>query len=67
MIDEPQASALQLLGAGGFGAILGWYLYFINRYRSADVRMGHGAARRRAAADFGAALRDDLGSCAWQS
>jgi hypothetical protein len=39
VIDEPRASVLQLLGAGGFGAILGWYLYFINRYRSADVRV----------------------------
>jgi hypothetical protein len=36
---EPSASLLQMLGAGGFGAILGWYLYFINRYRSADVRL----------------------------
>jgi hypothetical protein len=38
-VTEPQASVLQLLGAAGFGAILGWYLYFINRYRSADVRL----------------------------
>jgi hypothetical protein len=31
------ASLLQLLGAGGFGAILGWFLYFTNRYRKAEV------------------------------
>lgn len=29
---------LQLLGAGGFGAIVGWYVYYINRYRSGDVQ-----------------------------
>lgn len=32
------ATQLQLLGAGGFGAILGWYVYYINRYRKADVQ-----------------------------
>jgi hypothetical protein len=31
------ASAIQLLGAGGFGAIIGWFVYFINRYRKEDV------------------------------
>jgi hypothetical protein len=29
----------QTLGAAGFGAVLGWYLYFINRYRKADVQI----------------------------
>ncbi len=33
------ASHLQLFGAGGFGAILGWYLYYINRYRKGDVQI----------------------------
>ena len=28
------------LGALGFGAVIGWYLYFINRYRKADVQIG---------------------------
>jgi hypothetical protein len=28
-----------LVGAGGFGAVVGWYLYFINRYRKADVQI----------------------------
>lgn len=32
------ASLLQLLGAGGFGAIIGWYVYYINRYRKGDVQ-----------------------------
>jgi hypothetical protein len=27
-------------GAGGFGAVIGWYLYFINRYRKPDVQIG---------------------------
>src|SRR5208283_1213498 len=27
-------------GAAGFGAVIGWYLYFINRYRKADVQIG---------------------------
>src|SRR5262245_23494473 len=36
---EP-AATIQLLGAGAFGAILGWYVYFINRYRKADVQLG---------------------------
>ena len=31
---------LPLLGAAGFGAILGWYLYYINRYRTDDVKVG---------------------------
>ena len=30
----PDASTLQLLGAGGFGVILGWYLFYVNRNRS---------------------------------
>lgn len=33
------ASRLQLLGAGGFGAIIGWYVYYINRYRKSDVQL----------------------------
>lgn len=34
-----QASTMQLWGAFGFGAILGWYLYYINRYRSGDIHV----------------------------
>ena len=33
------ANTWELLGAGGFGMILGWYLYFINRYRKGDVQL----------------------------
>ncbi len=28
---------LQQIGAGCFGAIVGWYVYFINRHRTGDV------------------------------
>jgi hypothetical protein len=38
MATETAASTIQLLGAGGFGMIIGWYLYLINRYRKADVQ-----------------------------
>jgi hypothetical protein len=38
-MNESQAATLiQLLGAGGFGAIIGWFIYYINRYREAGVR-----------------------------
>lgn len=36
-VIEASASTLQLLGAAGFGAIIGWYVYYINRYRKGDV------------------------------
>lgn len=32
------ATALQLWGAAGFGALVGWYVYYINRYRKGDVQ-----------------------------
>jgi hypothetical protein len=34
------ASVIQLFGAGGFGAIIGWYIYYVNRYRKGDVQLG---------------------------
>ena len=40
MADGTPASTLQLIGAVCFGLILGWYLYFINRYRSGPVDFG---------------------------
>ena len=30
---------LQLWGSGCFGAIIGWYVYYINRYRKGDVQL----------------------------
>ena len=32
------ATPIQLLGAGGFGMLIGWYVYYINRYRKGDVQ-----------------------------
>lgn len=36
---EATASTMQLLGAGGFGAVVGWYVYYINRWRKDDVQL----------------------------
>ena len=33
------ASNLQLWGAAFFGALIGWYVYFLNRYRTGDVQI----------------------------
>lgn len=30
---------LPVLGAIGFGAIIGWYIYYVNRYRKADIQL----------------------------
>ena len=40
MEEVQTASTLQLLGAGGFGVLIGWYVYYINRYRKAEVQLG---------------------------
>jgi hypothetical protein len=32
------ATQLQIFGAIGFGAIIGWLVYYINRYRTGDVQ-----------------------------
>ena len=42
--DDPQtvtqvASVLQKIGAGAFGAVVGWYVYYINRWRKDDVQL----------------------------
>lgn len=39
MNESTAASALQLYGSGAFGALIGWYVYYINRYRKADVQL----------------------------
>jgi hypothetical protein len=33
------SSLLQLLGAGGFGVLLGWLVYYTNRYRRGEVQL----------------------------
>lgn len=35
MVDT--VTTIQLAGAFCFGTLIGWYVYFINRYRKADV------------------------------
>lgn len=34
-----EASLLELLGTGAFGAVIGWLLYFLNRHRGDEVRL----------------------------
>jgi len=38
-MDTQTASTIQLIGATCFGAIIGWYVYYINRYRKGDVQL----------------------------
>jgi hypothetical protein len=33
------ATLIQLAGAAGFGLIIGWYVYYLNRYRKGDVQL----------------------------
>jgi len=33
------ATLLQKIGAGAFGAVVGWYVYYINRWRKDDVQL----------------------------
>jgi hypothetical protein len=33
------ATRLQLFGAAAFGVLIGWLVYYINRYRKADVQL----------------------------
>jgi lipid-A-disaccharide synthase-like uncharacterized protein len=40
MDSSQAATTLQLIGAGCFGALIGWYIYFINRNRKSDVQLG---------------------------
>jgi len=35
-----EPTLLQLAGAFCFGALLGWYIYYINRYRKDDIKLG---------------------------
>ena len=39
MNGMPAASIIQLLGAWGFGALIGWYVYYVNRYRKGDLQL----------------------------
>jgi hypothetical protein len=35
--SQPVHDSIQLLGAGGFGTVIGWYIYYINRHRREEV------------------------------
>jgi hypothetical protein len=39
-MEPADASALQLWGAFCFGVVIGWYVYYVNRYRKGDVALG---------------------------
>lgn len=30
---------IQLVGAGCFGTLIGWYVYYINRYRKSEIQL----------------------------
>jgi len=36
--ENESSSVLQLFGAGGFGALIGWLVYYTNRYRRGEVQ-----------------------------
>lgn len=38
-MKEATASMIELCGAGSFGALVGWYVYYINRNRSDKVQL----------------------------
>lgn len=39
-----EATGLQLAGAFGFGALIGWYAYYLNRYRTDAIQLSDLAA-----------------------
>jgi hypothetical protein len=39
MQASQSATLIQLFGAGGLGFVIGWFIYYINRYRHADVQI----------------------------
>ena len=38
-MDQQTVATMQLWGAFFFGAVIGWYVYYINRYRKTDVQL----------------------------
>ena len=38
-MDERTLQTIQLAGALGFGMVIGWYVYYINRYRKTEVQL----------------------------
>ncbi len=40
MSENQAASLLHLFGAGSFGCLIGWFIYFLNRYRKSEIKIG---------------------------
>lgn len=39
-MTESAKEIIAVIGAGTFGALIGWYLYYVNRQRKSDVQLG---------------------------
>jgi hypothetical protein len=39
-VTESAKEMITIIGAGTFGALIGWYLYYVNRQRKSDVQLG---------------------------
>ncbi len=39
MTESQTVSLIQLAGAASFGLVIGWYVYYLNRYRKGDVQV----------------------------
>lgn len=40
MSENQAASLWQLVGAGSFGCLIGWFIFFLNRYRKNEIKIG---------------------------
>ena len=40
MENTQPASLIEIFGAIGFGILIGWYVYYINRNRKSDIQLG---------------------------
>lgn len=40
MSENQVASFWQLIGAGSFGCLIGWFIFFLNRYRKGEIKIG---------------------------
>ena len=40
MSENQAASLWQLIGAGSFGCLIGWFIFFLNRYRKGEIKIG---------------------------
>lgn len=40
MSENETASLIQIVGAMCFGCLIGWFIYFLNRYRKTEIKLG---------------------------